>query len=321
MPAKKSRHRNTTPGLSKSIARGRSQAKEIVALRARQLKKRERAIAALPPQRRLAAAKIPDARREALGSQTIAGLLVAEGDSWFDYPLHDVLSLLEDEHGYEVESVAHKGDRVEDMAYTGGQFEEFARRLEKLLRHGRVPDAILLSGGGNDIAGEEFFMILNHAASGLPVINQDIAHGIIGVRLREAYAFLVSGISEISKSILGRTIPILTHGYDYPIPDGRGFLGGFGPLPGPWLLPGFHLKGYEDLAANTKVMHDLIDTFNNMLQGVSNSPEFKHVHFLDLRKTLNGLPTYKKDWANELHPTRAGFETVTQKFADAIAAL
>jgi len=147
MPAKKSRPRNTTPGLSKSIARGRSQAKEIVALRARQLKKRERAIAALPPQRRLAAAKIPDARREALGSQTIAGLLIAEGDSWFDYPLHDVLSLLEDEHGYEVESVAHKGDRVEDMAYTGGQFEEFARRLEKLLRHGRVPDAILLSGG------------------------------------------------------------------------------------------------------------------------------------------------------------------------------
>ena len=37
------------------------------------------------------------------------GTLMAEGDSWFDYPWKDVLSCLEDEHGYDVESVAHKG--------------------------------------------------------------------------------------------------------------------------------------------------------------------------------------------------------------------
>ena len=65
------------------------------------------------------------------------GLLVAEGDSWFDYPFNDVLSMLEDEHGFDVESVAHKGDTVEDMAYSGGQFDDFARLLEKLLRQGR----------------------------------------------------------------------------------------------------------------------------------------------------------------------------------------
>lgn len=29
-----------------------------------------------------------------------AGMLIAEGDSWFDYPLHDVLSDLEDFHGF-----------------------------------------------------------------------------------------------------------------------------------------------------------------------------------------------------------------------------
>ena len=48
-------------------------------------------------------------------------MLVAEGDSWFDYPWQDVLRMLEDRHGYDVESVAHKGDRIEDMAYSGGQ--------------------------------------------------------------------------------------------------------------------------------------------------------------------------------------------------------
>lgn len=54
--------------------------------------------------------------------------------------------MLEDEHGYDVESVAHKGDRVEDMAYSGGQLEDFARTIEKLLRRSVVPKAILLRG-------------------------------------------------------------------------------------------------------------------------------------------------------------------------------
>ena len=54
-------------------------------------------------------------------------MLIAEGDSWFDYPLDDVLRILEDHYGYDVESVAHRGDRVEDMAYGEGQLEEFCR--------------------------------------------------------------------------------------------------------------------------------------------------------------------------------------------------
>src|SRR5205085_935078 len=86
---------------------------------------------------------IPVQTLDAIAVPPPTGLLIAEGDSWFDYPFHDVLSMLEDEHGYDVESVAHRGDTVEDMAYSGGQFDAFARLLEKLLRQQRVPDAIL----------------------------------------------------------------------------------------------------------------------------------------------------------------------------------
>src|SRR5690606_37600802 len=67
----------------------------------------------------------------------------------------DVLSLLEDRHGYEVHSVAHKGDRVEDMAYSSGQLTKLVRALEKLIARGTPPKAVLLSGGGNDVAGDE----------------------------------------------------------------------------------------------------------------------------------------------------------------------
>jgi hypothetical protein len=61
-----------------------------------------------------------------------AGFLVAAGDSWFDYPFNDVLKLLEDNYGYNVESAAHRGEPIETMAYQGGQLDKFARCLEKI---------------------------------------------------------------------------------------------------------------------------------------------------------------------------------------------
>ena len=250
-----------------------------------------------------------------------AGVLIAEGDSWFDYPFNDVLQILEDDFLYDVESVAHKGDTVDDMAHSGGQFEEFARRLEKLLRANKVPRAILLSGGGNDIAGDEFAILLNHAASSLPAINDDIVRGLIDVRLRAAYARIISGLTKITQTYLGRPIPIVTHGYDYALPDGRGFWGGLGPLPGPWLEPGFRRKGHVDFGKNSAVVVKLIDQFNAMLKDVSATPGFGHVHYLNLRNTLKRDGTYKKHWANELHPTEEGFAIVSKKFADLVAKL
>ena len=140
-------------------------------------------------------------------------------------------------------------------------------------------------------------------------------HGVIDVRLRAAYARIISGLTAIAKSFLGKTIPIITHGYDYPIPDGRGFLGGFSLLPGPWLKPGFQRKGYGDLERNKQLLMQLIDRFNALLAEMVTVPEFSHVHYLDLRNTLKHDATYKQFWANELHPSPRGFDLVTQKFA------
>jgi lysophospholipase L1-like esterase len=303
-----------------AMASGRSAANDVIVFRAKQLRKRAAIEAKMPaPRRGLGApARVPKKARGLFGTTKTAGVLIAEGDSWFDYPMQDVLRLLEDDHLFDVESVAHKGDCVEDMAHSKGQFEEFARRLEKLLRDGKMPRAILLSGGGNDIAGDEFVILLNHAASTLPALNEDIVRGLIDIRLKEAYASILSGLTAISKSYLDRPIPIVTHGYDYPVPDGRGFMGGWWKLPGPWLKPGFQRKGHGDLAKNTLLIVQLIDRFNTMLAAVSALPAFAHVHYLDLRGTLKHDATYKKHWANEMHPNATGFDLVTKKFVDVI---
>jgi len=304
---------------------GRANADEVIAFRTKALRRRSQAIAkraaALPIELALTApiaAAIPESLALASGS---SGVLIAEGDSWFDYPWTDILRVLEDEHGYDVESVAHAGDRVEQMAYSGGQLEEFSRQLEKLVRTGRIPKAILLSGGGNDIAGPEFGMLLNHAASAIAGLNEQVVSGVIDQRLRVAYLTIFAAATQICQKWLQRTVPILVHGYDYPIPDGRGFLGGLSFLPGPWLEPGFRDKGFEKLDDRKSIAKQLIDRFNTMLSGVAALPQFKHVTYVDLRTTLSSGTNYKQSWDNELHPTVKGFEMVTDRFVQVLDSL
>lgn len=326
MPPRKRSARKAASSASprSAIATGKSQADEVIEFRRTQRRKRANAIkkrSAGVAREMTQMAMVPTKALAALGPVGSTGVLIAEGDSWFDYPMNDVLRLLEDDHGFDVESVAHKGDRVEDMAFSGGQLEEFARRLEKLLRSRKVPKAILLSGGGNDIAGTEFGVLLNHAASPIAGFNEKIVSGVIDERIRTSYITIVSAITAVCKSYLGRPIPILTHGYDYPVPDGRGFAGGFWFLPGPWLEPGFREKGYTDRDINTRMMKQVMDRFNEMLRTAINSAGFGHVTYIDLRGTLSNAASYKRDWANELHPTERGYRLVADKFAKVIAKL
>lgn len=250
-----------------------------------------------------------------------SGLLIAEGDSWFDYPGNDVLALLEDNYGYRVESVAHHGDTIESMAYDSTQLRKLARAFEHVQQDGRRPPrAILLSGGGNDIAGTEFAVFLNHAESGLPPLNPNVVEGIIDERLRFAVGSVIAAVTELSEKFFGTKIPVLLHGYGYPVPDGRGYLGGFWFLPGPWLRPGFSAKGYEDRQKCCEILEVLVDRFNALLRSIAGSNGFEHVAYVDVRSLLsNELPSvYRKSWDNELHPTEVGYALIAESFDRAI---
>jgi lysophospholipase L1-like esterase len=306
----------------KAVRIGRAQAKEVLAFRDRALRKRAVALKKRPKHLLVRqASSIEPKLLRSVGDPGTTGVLVAEGDSWFDYPLNDVLRMLEDDHAYEVESVAHKGDRVEEMAYGTGQLEELTRRLEKLLRQNVIPKAVLLSGGGNDVAGEEFGMLLNHARSAVAGLNDQVLDGIINERIRIAYVTILVAVTQICEQRLNRRLPILIHGYDYPVPDGRGFLGGWWFLPGPWLEPGFREKGFDKMPERLRIVKQLIDRFNLMLQEISRMSEFTHVSYIDLRDTLSSGANYKTYWANELHPTPKGFQLVTDRFAEVLAKL
>jgi hypothetical protein len=296
---------------------GRDLAAEVLRFRNRALKQRSSAVRRMAPGRALVRS-VPPVLVRAAGGLDRTGVLVAEGDSWFDYPWHDVLRMLEDQHGYDVESVAHRGDTVESMAYTG-QLEEFARVIEKLLRQNTIPSAILLSGGGNDIAGDQFQMLLNHVRSAHAGLNDQVVNGVIDVRIFDAYVTILAAVTDVCRQRTGTLIPIVVHGYDHAVPDGRGVLGGWGPLPGPWLQPSLREKGFEDPTACKDLVASLIDRFNTMLRRVTTLSDFAHVRYLDLRGTLANDATYRTWWANELHPTERGFAAVADRFAAIIA--
>lgn len=263
------------------------------------------------------AANLPSAIRNSRGT------LIAEGDSWFDYPGRDILDVLEEEC-FEIVSRAHRGDEVEEMAYGGHQIDEVLHALESCASKGEKIVGILLSGGGNDIAGDGFKMLLNHRRSplnGQGVVNVTVLEGLLQ-GLRASFATIFHSLNTVSQAIAGSRINIFVHGYDYPVPDGRGFLGGFGALPGPWLAPGFLAKGYSDgdMSERLTALRVVIDGFNEMLEDLANQSQFGNVHYINLRHTLSSDQDYRNDWANELHPTQDGFDKVANAFLAVIAA-
>ncbi|PYX25002.1 MAG: hypothetical protein DMG87_02590 [Acidobacteria bacterium] len=309
--------------IAAAIESGRKKAEEILASRSAALERRAASLAANTKTLALRVHIAAPAAAESVATLQTAGFLAAAGDSWFDYPFHDVLKILEDDYGYNVESTAHKGDPIEKMAYHGGQIDGFARKLEKIKAHGAIPKAVLLSGGGDDVAGNEFGMLLNNAFSPIAGLDKEVVDGVLNERIIAAYASMLASITASCEKYFSKKLPILVHGYDYPVPDGRGFLGGW-PFPGPWLDPGFREKNFGDLAPRVRMMKDLMDQFNEMVASLSGHPGLDHVHYVDLRKTLsNNLVNddYKAWWANELHPSDQGFHAVTKKFAAALEAL
>lgn len=253
--------------------------------------------------------------------------LVAQGDSWFDYPPSwDTIDWLSNAHGHDIDNIAVAGSTLNDIVYGPvpknwlgiRQSDDVSRRAELVHRiDQKRPHAVLLSGGGNDIAGKEFFPFINNAISTLQNPNQQVLDGVVAVTFRKAYEDLIDLIVEKATQ-LNTPIHIFLHGYDYPWPDGRGFT--MFNLVGPWFHETFNEKNYpyadgdSNAAAELQVRHSLvakfIDSFNVMLSGIAGEGKYRGlVHHVDLRGTLQS----KDEWANELHPTREGFGKLAAK--------
>src|SRR5262245_50153905 len=213
-------------------------------------------------------------RPEATVDRTVR--VVAEGDSWFSYiPPTDVLACLRKRlwNGwqYDVADRAKAGATLNDMVYGRDIIDTY-----QLIEDHR-PEVILFSGGGNDIAGGELYVLLYNKKAiemnaGVPNVNRNILKGLVDEVFGTAYRDLLALLRFKLRQAGTPDVPIVFHGYDYAIADGRGWLGGWGPLPGPWLDPSLTRKAYhrrDDATIRRRIVRELIDAFNDMLAAVA----------------------------------------------------
>src|SRR5438093_1069529 len=203
----------------------------------------------------------PRAITEALGPT-----IVAEGDSWFDYPVGiDILDHLKRTYRYNILKFAEHGDTLENMTYGTGykrNYQPYPPSLDEVVAAVKEhqPAVVLLSAGGNDIAGDELENFLNHRDAHLDDLRKEYVQYAFTVAARGMYEYFLARVMKVQPKAR-----IITHGYGYPDPDGR-YIGVVGiHFSGPWLRPALTRKRIMDREQARKVMRDLVNALNIML--------------------------------------------------------
>jgi hypothetical protein len=251
-----------------------------------------------------------------------SGVLIAEGDSWFAYPGTNLVKELR-RRGFRVASTAENGARVEEMAYSVDRLADLHAAMRSARQEWQAtPRALLLSGGGNDMVGETLRLLLNHAAGGTPDFDMQMLNALIDVRLATAIRAWITSARMLSRQVYGSdvNIPVVMHGYDYAIPDGRGYEKIGITLKGPWMRPSLVERGYTVLAANTALVRQLIDRYNAMLARLAAEPQlnFRYVKLAGQLSTDLVNNNYRVDWDNELHPEKPAFRRLAAELERAI---
>lgn len=239
--------------------------------------------------------------------------ILAQGDSWFDYPVSnadiiDQLPAMLDPKP-EILNLAHHGEMATTLLGV-----ERRNELLDALRDGKngAFDAIVFSGGGNDLAGDQFRLWLRNA--------DDVGHDptkAIDTKAYEAILTVVmTGYRDLvaTRDLVDKTMPIFVHAYDFAWPTNIDVCG----VVGPWIFPSLESRGWmtqpgePDLSIGAGIVKAMLKIFKARLEA-----EFANVHVISVpTQGVLGLA----QWANEMHPTREGFRWVTRQFAKTIAA-
>jgi hypothetical protein len=238
-------------------------------------------------------------------------VILAHGDSWFDYPANgNIPTPVETDIIAHLRTLGNPPPIILNISHWGDATTDEMSRLQQdrlidaLSNSGNwmekgKPDAILFSGGGNDIAGDRFCIFLNFYKPKEEELNKDRFNGALEM-IKASYLDLCAFRDNYAAGV-----PIFGHSYDFPIPDGRAICTG---VIGPWLRPSFEHCGWYDIDANTKAIRDALVEFQQTLQHIAD----------DHKNNFKLIPTQKVlqkcDWANELHPYPDGFERLAEIF-------
>ena len=220
--------------------------------------------------------------------------IVAEGDSWFQYPLllKDTIDQLSDldNFRYAIFGLSEAGDLLSNIV----KEDELTQAIEK-----ENPDVFLISGGGNDMVGNGRMATLVHdfkkGRKAIDYPNQKFDEFLVELRglYRELFTRLLQRFPHLK---------IVCHGYDNAI-----------PANGIWLGKPLTSKKIKSATTQRQIVAEMIRRFNKEI--IDLASEFPGaVYHVDCRKLIGA----KTKWHDELHPKNDGFLSVAKLFDDTI---
>ncbi len=257
--------------------------------------------------------------------------IYAEGDSWFLFPVFvkDIIHFLGKNKNYFIYSDAFAGDWLTNIIYEG-------QYIEALTIH--APDVFLISGGGNDLVGNERLAVMvsnkpnqkpKHSVQTLAHISDENQRQLLlGAQpyiTKEFYAFLwiikaqytilFKGLYENTDKF--KDMISITHGYAYPYPKkGIRFSWRYPLQPlanylvgsGKWLYRPLMIRGILDPKLQRAITMTFIYEYNEMLISLCN--QFANVYHIDCREMVQK----EDDWYDELHLKTHKYKEIADRF-------
>lgn len=258
---------------------------------------------------------------------------LAQGDSWFSIghvPPWSTTNLLQQmvlSRSAVAVNCARPGVELAHMTDTS------TAQVFLNLMNGNVAwtwDAILLSGGGNDLidaansdpnAPLESRLLLRADEWANPVADPSGYLSAAGWDVFSTHMDSVLGLllDQRDKN-KNKDVPLFLHTYDYVTPRNAPA----GPRLGPWLYRAIH-DLYGIPAADWSALANLmIDRLANLWLSLAVSYAGRNVDIVDTRGSLTpadpGMSGVSGDWENEIHPTPHGYSLLAQKWRPALDA-
>lgn len=238
-------------------------------------------------------------------------VVISEGDSWFSYS--DVIGRLDDpkdtalpkdQRPWALLRLEKAGDEVMSIL-SGAQ----RSRLRGYFERWKL-DALLFSGGGNDIIGPDLPPLLRGFTPGATAADL-VQFSRFERRLRQiqdCYRELLDLLTDA-----GQTCKVFVNSYDYVVPSDRGAeLLGLIKVSGPWVKPALEARGIPR-ALQGDVVRLLIDAFASAIDQVAAEPRGAgRLVRVETRDLVKG------EWQDEIHPNRKGARRVAGAFESAL---
>lgn len=233
----------------------------------------------------------------ALALENATPAVLAIGDSWFWYPigaaLLDPVNSLVWKKQYAIYAIGNNGAELGDYVHGGKYRTPIKMALDSW---GNGLSAVFLSGGGNDFAGwTDMRKLLKAQCAAETTAESCFSPEAVKKLYDDLARDFVSLVMDIESRCPAATIVV--HTYDYALPSGVGLFG-----HSKWLQRPMADSGVRESLMRPCVRH-LIDSFSRTLGRIAAT--HPRVKVVDSRGCLRD-----DEWANELHPTPAGFQRI-----------